>query len=393
MLGENILFKQEPLLTINSDKIIITGHFNDTARCAKLTMLCEMYGAKINNGYAELPYDKKFLEDYKKYINEDLKFVAITGSAIAILIASLIAAAGATAGGQWGTSKATIRRNNELKTDLRSKFPELSEAQIDALVAQYGDVGSGLFDPGHWGDQTDYTAIDNLMKELEAAYNDIGEQPNAPTDAELNKIMEDAYAEVDAENTRLLNLYKDSLLDTKGALQEEIANNNAMFADYRNQVLTNNAMQQQAIAGSTRYELDRQQRNAISRGASAAQRLVSNINTSLGLQAQSAQQALNTSNVLAQSLLNHRQAQQGARDAYLNSKNAYNSQLANTMAGQAERKLSYGRAKRQDAIDKYNYAYDTWNDRVNNYFQGNSLGAGIYRSRYGSGGRNNSDVI
>ena len=312
------------------------------------------------------------------------------GIGLATLITALLAGAFAgtgTASGSISQGNANAR-NAQLKAQLRSQYPELSETQLDALIAQYGDVGGGFFDASKWGDQTDREAINRMLADIDSAYADLGYAPEMPTEAELDKIMQDANSEIDSENNRLLNMYKDSLDESKELLSNEMANNAAMFSDYRNQTLTNEAVRQQAIAGSTRFELDRQQRNAISRGASAAQRLVSNINTSLGLQAQSAQQALETSNALAQNLLNYRQAQQGVRDSYLNSRNAYTSQVANTLSGQAERRLNYSNAKRQEALDKYNYAYDAWNERVANKFQGNSLGEGIYRSRYGNGKRN-----
>lgn len=387
MLGNSPLFDSQPSIKIQSDKIIISGHFSDTTRCAKLTMLCEMYGAKVKDGYAELPYNEQFLSDYKKYINKDLKFIAVS-IIIALIAAAAAAAAAATGGiGTAVTSSKGNERNQEMADWLRNQYPDITQAQIDALIAQYGDENpSNIFDFMKWGDQSDFDALKNTINDVTKAYATIGDQPDAPSEADLNKIMEEAYAEIDAENNRLLNIYNDTFADTKNVLNEELANNNAMFSDYRNQILTNEAMQQQAIAGSTRYELDRQQRNAISRGASAAQRLVTNINTSLGLQAQSAQQALDTSNALAQSLLSHRQAQQGIRNSFLDARNTYNSQIANNISGQTERRFNYGQGQRQAAIDKYNYAYDQWNDKVSNYFQGNSLGEGIYRSQYGNGG-------
>lgn len=314
----------------------------------------------------------------------------LTAGAIALLLGIAASAAATGVGGQWGASKATDDRNKALKEELRNRYPELSESQIDALIAQYGDVGTGLMDPGHWGDQTDREGLEKLLSDVDNAYAELGYQPEAPDEAELEKIMQDAYSEIDAENNLLLDLYKDTYGESRNVLQEELMNNATAFNDYRNQVLTNEAMRQQSLAGSTRYELDRQQRNAISRGASAAQRLVANINTQLGLQASSAQQALETSNTLAQSLINQRQANQNIRNAYLDSRNAYNSQVANNLAGQAERRYNYGQARRQGAIDKYNYLYDLWNEKVSNRFQGNSVGEGIYRSRYGTGGSRNT---
>jgi hypothetical protein len=173
-------------------------------------------------------------------------------------------------------------------------------------------------------------------------------------------------------------------------MQQQLAENQQAFADYRNQVLTNDAMNQQAIAGSTRYELERSQRNAIIRGASAAQRLVANINTQLGMQSKAAQQSLDTSNALAQQLLAHRQAQAGIRSDYMNMMNQDAMNRAGVIKGSAERKNQYAQAQVGYNMDKNQYARDAWNDRVSDYFSGNSVGEGIYRRQYGSNRNNNN---
>lgn len=285
-------------------------------------------------------------------------------------------------------------RQKEIYKALAEEYG-VTEDQAKAIYDQY--KGSNVsetfwdkFNPGNWfggwgreGYYTDWDAIDRDFKYLQDAHNKIGYMPEAPTQDELAKTQQDAYDEIDKENQSLIDLYNQSFQNSTSQLQNEMAENSAMFGDYRNQILTNEAMRQQAIAGSTRYELDRQQRNAIVRGASAAQRLVANINTQLGLQAQSAQQSLDTSNALAQNLLAHRQAQQGIRNSYMNAQNTHNSQLASVLSGQTERRANYGQARKQAAIDDYNYAYDAWNTKANDYFQGNSTLEGIYKSSYG----------
>ena len=231
-----------------------------------------------------------------------------------------------------------------------------------------------------------------MLKDIDNAYSQIGKMPEYLTEDQIYELEQNAYSEIDAENRQLLDLYDNTLNRTSESLQQELLENNAAFSDYRNQVLTNNIMSQQAIAGSTRYELDRQQRNAITRGASAAQRLVANINTQLGTQAQSAQQSLNTSNALAQQLLAQRQAQSSIRQDYTNALNNYTNNKASALQGNAERRLSYAQGKVGWAQEKNQYARDAWNDRVSNYFQGNSLGEGIYRNRYGSGTKYNNTL-
>lgn len=316
-----------------------------------------------------------------------------TGSLIALLIMSLIgAAASGIEHGASSTQSDIFKKNME--SYIRSNYPELSQAQIEALVNQYGDEDGGLWDITKWGDQSDWTGLQSELDKIISVYDELGEMPEAPTPDELLKIQQDAYNEIDSENRSLLDLYEQTLQDSTSQLRNSLYENTAMFNDYRNQMLTNEAIRQQAIAGSTRFELERQQRNAITRGASAAQRLVANINTQLGLQAQSAQQSLDTSNALAQNLLAHRQAQQNVRDSYFNNRNQYNNQVANVLSGQAERKYSYGQARKQGAVDDYNYAYDAYNTQLDNRFQGDSVGRNAYLDyTYGKRRQNNNYKI
>lgn len=314
-----------------------------------------------------------------------------------LLVGLLLAAGAAAATGieQGASSANTNDRNNAMRAWLRQNYPDLSPTQIDAIVAQYGDTKGGPWDVSHWGDQSDWTGLQAELDRINKANSVLGDMPEMPTEDDLSRLQQEAWAAVDAENQQLLDLYDQSFKNSESLLQDELRQNAAMFGDYRNQVLTNNAMNQQALAGATRFELDRQQRNAITRGASAAQRLVANINAQLGLQAQSAQQSLDTSNALAQNLLAHRQAQQGVRESYLNAQNAHNDRVASILQGQYERRQNAGNAAKQNAINDYNYAYDAWNTRANDYFQGDSLGRGIYSSSYGrrrNGQSNNSGI-
>lgn len=285
-----------------------------------------------------------------------------------------------------------VPSNSSVKEWLKQKYPNLTIEQINSLISVYGDKSDNLFNPDSWGDQSDWDDMLQLLSDVQETYELYGDAPKHLTPEELAKIKEDAYAEIDAENQRLLDLYNESFTNSQSQLQNELLQNSAMFGDYRNQILTNEAMRQQAIAGSTRFELERQQRNAITRGASAAQRLVANINTQLGLQASSAQQALDTSNALAQNLLAHRQAQQNVRSSYLNLQNQHNRDVAGVLSGQAERRFNYGQGRKQAAVEDRNYAYDAWDENINNAGLGD-LGEGIYRKTYGNTSKNSGNGL
>ena len=306
----------------------------------------------------------------------------------ALLILAAIAAVLLERGVTGLSNDWTDGKNKDLADKLKKEYPDLTEDQIENLIDEYGEkYADSFFDVKHYGDQTDLEGLNQLMEDIQKAHELYGDAPKALTSEELAKIQEDAYNEIDAENQKLLDLYNQSFNNSQTQLQDELLENSAMFGDYRNQILTNEAMRQQAIAGSTRFELDRQQRNAITRGASAAQRLVANINTQLGLQAQSAQQSLDTSNALAQNLLAHRQAQQNVRNSYLNLQNQHNRDIANTLSGQAERRYNYGQGRKQGAVDDYEYATKVWDENVSNAGLG-QLGESIYRKNYGNTSNN-----
>ncbi len=320
-----------------------------------------------------------------------MAYITLTAGAIAAIIAALAAAGGTATGVQVGNANASASSNKALANYLRQSHPELSQSQIEALVAQYGDDGFNLFNANTWTDKTDRAGLEKMLDDINNAYNDLGTMPEFLSLDELTNIENQARGEIDAENRQILDLYDQAAGNVNNLLQQQFDENNQMFADYRNQALTNEAMQQQAIAGSTRYELDRSKRNAIIRGASAAQRLVANINTQLGMQAKSAQQSLDTSNALAQQLLAHRQAQSSLRQDYMNNMNQNLMNRANLLKGGAERKLSYAQSQMDHTLNRNQYARDAWNNRVNDYFQGNSLGEGIYRNRYGSAANRNNN--
>lgn len=248
-------------------------------------------------------------------------------------------------------------------TDLQN----LSSTELDALLDEY-KVGEdfNIFNPQSWFSNHGYD-YDAFWKD----YNDylswkdkVGDIPELPN---FENIEKEANEAIDAENKEVQSLYDNMFSLNKNMLQDELNNNVNSFIDYRNQLLSNDAMRQQAIAGSTRYEIDRQQRNAITRGASAAQQLVANINAQLGTQAKSAQQALETSNNLASQLLAQRQAAQGIRNSYMNNLNNYTNQRASLISGSAERKSNYANTRFGIEQNKYDNAYDRWNDMLDSH--------------------------
>ena len=189
-----------------------------------------------------------------------------------------------------------------------------------------------------------------------------------------------ANQQIDSENAQIQALYDQMLGRSTDLYRTELNDMNTSYNDYVNQLMSNQAQATNAIAGSIRSELQRSQRNAISRGATAAMRLVSNINTELGLQNKAAQQSLDTSNNLAQMLLTQRQSAAQLRSQYAGDMNDYTANTANLMSGTAERKANYRDSMRNEAYSNYQNKMDRWEDNLNSY-AGDSPWGSIARNR------------
>lgn len=321
------------------------------------------------------------------------------------LLAGILASTAATGmwGQAWGGSN-TNKHNEALKDEIRRRFPDATDDDIDNLINQYGEDAFNILNPNTWGDQTDTKGLTNFLDSWEAYRDKIGDLPE---DIDYDSIMAKANSDIDTENAQLQALYDannasinqtyDDVFNRQSlAYQNELDANNTAYNDFIRQTLSNDYMTQAAMRGSVRSEMNRSQRNAIIRGATAASQLVSNINTQLGMQNRAAQQSLDTSNALAQQLLNQRQAASGLRQNYTNAlnqnamnkanqMNAYTNQRANLMSGLAERKANYRNAMFGEAQQRYQSQMDAWNNRADAYFGDNAsvVRHSAQRNKYG----------
>lgn len=302
-------------------------------------------------------------------------------------LAAILAILGATGAATASASNYSNNRQKGENEELKKLLDEygITGDQKEALLNEFGlDTNGNMFENAwnNLGKSADLEGLKEQLDLMEKLHDTVGDFKDL-TPADLDNAEQRAYAQLDSENAQLRDLFQQSLDNSTNLLNDSLLDNSRMFNDYRNQMLANDAMSQQAIAGSTRFELDRQQRNSIIRGASAAQRLVANINTQLGTQAQSAQQALNTSNALAQALVNQRQAQQNIRSQYMDAQNQYNSNMASMISGSTERRNAYGQQARDQAQYNWNQNRDLQNQRLADSGLG-SAGQAAYRQKYGN---------
>lgn len=217
----------------------------------------------------------------------------------------------------------------ELAPQYEGLFSEDELTQL--LVSQMGDT------PGFWSrlykatpfssifsgfEDEDYitnidSAVEQLLRELENS-SSLGVAP----EVSLDSAMKSAKEEIDAE-----------IAQQEKALADLLSQQTASYNDAAEQMLSSDYQRNASLMGTYQSEMRRAQRNALEAGASAGARLANNINVTLSTQNQQAQQSLETSNNLAQMLLNQRQAASdiaqkrvGLRSGYTERVNAYGQQ-------------------------------------------------------------------
>jgi hypothetical protein len=281
---------------------------------------------------------------------------------IMALIAAALAATGAGVAGVRNSNRKNAR-DEDIERIKSTLGVSDSEARDIIAAGGYYDEPDASNLWGLFGDKYDSRTSQSDLEDYLKVVDELGPMPD---DVDMDAVFRMADAEVDAENQQILDLY-DKMYN------QELDTSNDMYNDAVNQILYNDAMNQNAIRQNARSEMDRQQRNAIVRGASAATRLVANINAQLGTQAQAAQQSLETSNNLAKMLLNQRDAAMRTRRDYANSQ-------ADLMRDNLERKAHYRSMRLEEAEALRKKKLDKWNAEFDSRLAGNPYG-NVYKRR------------
>jgi hypothetical protein len=266
---------------------------------------------------------------------------ALSATAILAIIAAIAAAGGSIAGGVSGSSgtgtggKTPVKKSgwgsdigkfvganpDVSDSELGSWFKQnysgsasdyinsLSDAELGALLESYYDSKSIFGGTEHTFDFDEAVSeLENLINE----YNGI----QAPTAPNYEEIYNNAKQTIDDENQQLYALLDENLARQTSNYQDEIDNLNESYNEYSRQILMNDYLKNQQLMGSVSSALSKSKQNALEAGASAGARIAGNINTVLGIQNKQTQQSLETSNQLAQAMLNQRQAAAGIRGNY-----------------------------------------------------------------------------
>lgn len=234
------------------------------------------------------------------------------------ILASLVAGGSFTAAGV--TSDANALGNTELKhirkrldsggtydgvdygaiaTQLNANpyWKSLTDSEKDALIREYFIQGKT--------DKEEAVAWDTLLRDL-GEYDLITQAaPDWNDTPSFESILADAESAIEAENEELL-----------ASLNQELANTSEAYTNSRNALLTQQYQRNAQTIDAMASDMARARRNAIEAGASAGVRIAGNVNALLSAQNKMSQQSLETSNQLAQMLVNQRNAEADLRSQW-----------------------------------------------------------------------------
>lgn len=220
-----------------------------------------------------------------------------------------------------GTGVATNAAQRLLDQELANNaiWNSLSDTEKQAVIANATSKakrkGSGY---ETWGGATGSQKtidIEQIIKDFNDSASIIGDYQAdlRPPDYDeidrnlLEQYYQPMYDRLDQEQADMREMYNNQL-----RMSNDMYNRNA------DMIMGNQMRQNAMIQDSLRSDISRTRQNALEAGASAGLRLAGNINATLSAQNKAAQTSLDTSNNLAQMLLNQRQAAAGLGANYQN---------------------------------------------------------------------------
>jgi len=248
---------------------------------------------------------------------------------------------------------------NDLNENALNYVNSLDDATLGALLDQYYDeTGS------NWFEDTYELDIDSLLKDINAMQNvEIGPS----LESYLGNYANEADQAIDDETQRVLALYDQNLARQTNNYNTEMENLNRNYNEYARNVLANDYNKNAQLMGTVQQNMDKARRNALEAGANAGLRIASNVNTLLSAQNKQASTSLETSNQLAQAMMNQRNAASSLRGDYNNMLSNDTNARAGLESGKFERKLNARNALYDSKLNEYNTRQQINTEKNGNY--------------------------
>lgn len=251
--------------------------------------------------------------------------------------------------------------------DVDDILSDLTE--LDSL-GDYPDVSYPVY--GDYVQSSDDIYAD-INYQLNPYYSDAKARLDNSYNAQVSAI-DQALANLDAETASMQDMYKDQLKE-----------NFTLYNQQANRLLSNQYLANAQTYDALQSDMRKSRQNALEAGASAGLRLANNVNTLLSAQNKQSQISMDTSNSLAEMLLQQRQAASGIRSSYANymqganrqrsqygidkagALSAYNSSLTDLDSSRrSETESMYGN-RYNTQVNDYNRAVQGYNDTIRSY--------------------------
>ena len=227
---------------------------------------------------------------------------------------------------------------SQVSEDAASYWDSLTASEQDALLANYWqEADDGLWNLGGLTGSADMFDLDQFLKDI-GEYANVSVAPILEDYVNIDKSLAEAQESVDAENERLL-----------ASLNQDLQNTGAAYTDARNKLLSQQSQRNTQTVDTMGSEMSRARRNAIEAGASAGVRIAGNVNALLTAQNKMSQQSLDTSNQLAQMLLNQRNAEAGLRSQWRDAQMSTYDRVQN----RAQNEMNIGKQRYDQALESW----------------------------------------
>lgn len=243
----------------------------------------------------------------------------------------------------------------------------LTDSQLKSLEAQYLEKANNVENLwGLFGGTRRETDVDSLLQDLASTVNNYSQPP-----AQIKQSDYLSDEKIDARTSEIIDrLGLDGLRDARTASYEaEMADIQDQYRTSRDQLLASQHRQNAELMDTMQSEMSRARRNALEAGASAGIRLADNINIMLSNQNKQAQTSLDTSNQLAQMMINQRAASRQAQssyDDYMRQDAADRNAARQQATSEAQRAYNTAYADREQ--DLANWEKSNSNNAVSSYY-------------------------
>lgn len=277
-----------------------------------------------------------------------------------------------------GFSELDAYINSNIESDSVKKFwNSLSEAEKLNYLDQFtGDTrlsynGAYAISPFSATDQNTVYDIESFLADIDALSDIEAFDLSEPVYGDFVDSSADLYNAIDQELAGHYDAARQRLTDEAEAMRQSYADQLKTSSDYYDRqasgLLSNQYLANAQTYDTLQSDMRKARQNALEAGASAGIRLAGNVNALLTAQNKQSQTAMDTSNALAEMLLQQRNAAAGIRSDYRNYMSDNNQRMTDLDTQQRSEREALFTQRRSNQEGDYNRAVANYDTRKRAY--------------------------